>query len=81
MLVKGAIGVFPEEEYAYWMVNKLSDAAVPGIRINDRSLWENCSYEVAWMIRLSNLLKWVKSMCCIEEPDYLFASSFASTVR
>ena len=24
MLVKGAIGVFPEEEYAYWMVNKLS---------------------------------------------------------
>ena len=24
MLVKGAIGVFPEEEYAYWLVNKLS---------------------------------------------------------
>ena len=24
MLVKGAIGVFPEEEYAYWMLNKLS---------------------------------------------------------
>ena len=24
MLVKGAIGVFPEEEYAYWVVNKLS---------------------------------------------------------
>ena len=23
-LVKGAIGVFPEEEYAYWLVNKLS---------------------------------------------------------
>ena len=23
-LVKGAIGVFPEEEYAYWMLNKLS---------------------------------------------------------
>ena len=23
-LVKGTIGVFPEEEYAYWMVNKLS---------------------------------------------------------
>ena len=24
MLVKGAIGVFPEEEHAYWLVNKLS---------------------------------------------------------
>ena len=24
MLVKRAIGVFPEEEYAYWLVNKLS---------------------------------------------------------
>ena len=24
LLVKGAIGVFPEEEYAYWLVNKLS---------------------------------------------------------
>ena len=23
-LVKGAIGVFPEEEYAYWLVNTLS---------------------------------------------------------
>ena len=23
-LVKGAIGVFPEEEYTYWMLNKLS---------------------------------------------------------
>ena len=23
-LVKGAIGAFPEEEYAYWLVNKLS---------------------------------------------------------
>ena len=23
-LVKGAIGVFPEEEYAYWLVNMLS---------------------------------------------------------
>ena len=23
MLVKGAIGVFPEEEYAYWLVSKL----------------------------------------------------------
>ena len=24
VLIKGAIGVFPEEEYAYWLVNKLS---------------------------------------------------------
>ena len=24
MLVKGAIGVFPEEEYAYWLMNTLS---------------------------------------------------------
>ena len=24
LLVKGAIGAFPEEEYAYWLVNKLS---------------------------------------------------------
>ena len=23
-LVKGAIGVFPEEEYAYWLMNRLS---------------------------------------------------------
>ena len=45
-LVKGAIGVFPEEEYAYWLVNTLSWSLplmiVLGAIVDVLLVYENC---------------------------------------